>query len=207
MVHFHSCRSRGARNFQLAGRQATGVVGHPEHRVLPSGRPDAGLPAMNGFRAPVRGFPNVRNWAMRDYGNRVAVWRMMKVLANHGIRGTTALNSDVCKHHPGDHGSRNGKWLGVHGALPDQRGATERNASRGRTRGDSRHAGDNRTRHGQEACGLARRGPGRKTWNTLDHLIAEGVDYIADWTSDDLPFPDDGRRQADHVNSVHTAMQ
>jgi peptidoglycan/xylan/chitin deacetylase (PgdA/CDA1 family) len=27
-----------------------------------------------------------------------------------------------------------------------------------------------------------------ETWNTLDFLIAEGVEYVADWTCDDLPF-------------------
>src|SRR5258708_19982709 len=30
--------------------------------------------------------PNVRNWAVRDYGNRVGIWRIMEVLTRHGIR-------------------------------------------------------------------------------------------------------------------------
>ena len=44
--------------------------------------------------------PNVRNWALRDYGNRVGVWRLMEVLSKHGIRASAALNSEVCVHHP-----------------------------------------------------------------------------------------------------------
>ena len=28
----------------------------------------------------------------------------------------------------------------------------------------------------------------QETWNTLDHLIAEGVEYVCDWTNDDQPY-------------------
>ena len=44
--------------------------------------------------------PNVRNWAVRDYGNRVGIWRLMEVLSRYGIRASAALNSEVCDHHP-----------------------------------------------------------------------------------------------------------
>jgi allantoinase len=44
--------------------------------------------------------PNVRNWAVRDYGNRIGIWRLMEVLTRHGIRASAALNSEVCDHHP-----------------------------------------------------------------------------------------------------------
>jgi allantoinase len=39
--------------------------------------------------------PNVRNWAVRDYGNRVGIWRIMEVLSRYGIRASAALNSEV----------------------------------------------------------------------------------------------------------------
>jgi hypothetical protein len=44
--------------------------------------------------------PNVRNWAVRDYGNRVGIWRIIEVLTRYGIRASAALNSEVCDHHP-----------------------------------------------------------------------------------------------------------
>src|SRR5689334_11972268 len=44
--------------------------------------------------------PNVRNWALRDYGNRVGIWRFFDVLSRHRIRATVALNSDICVYHP-----------------------------------------------------------------------------------------------------------
>jgi allantoinase len=44
--------------------------------------------------------PNARNWAVRDYGNRIGIWRIMEVLTRYGIRASAALNSEVCDHHP-----------------------------------------------------------------------------------------------------------
>jgi hypothetical protein len=44
--------------------------------------------------------PDIPIWAMRDYGNRVGVFRLMEVLDRHGVRATVALNSDICIHHP-----------------------------------------------------------------------------------------------------------
>jgi peptidoglycan/xylan/chitin deacetylase (PgdA/CDA1 family) len=44
--------------------------------------------------------PNVRNWAVRDYGNRIGIGRLMEVLTRYGIRASAALNSEVCDHHP-----------------------------------------------------------------------------------------------------------
>jgi hypothetical protein len=43
---------------------------------------------------------NVRNWAVRDYGNHIGIWRLMEVLSRYGIRASAALNSEVCDHHP-----------------------------------------------------------------------------------------------------------
>ena len=59
--------------------------------------------------------PNVRNWAVRDYGNRVGIWRLMEVLSRYAIRASAALNSAVCDHHPEiiEEGNRLGwEWLG-----------------------------------------------------------------------------------------------
>jgi peptidoglycan/xylan/chitin deacetylase (PgdA/CDA1 family) len=44
--------------------------------------------------------PDVLNYSWRDYGPRVGIWRMMETLDRHGIRGTVALNSDVCHANP-----------------------------------------------------------------------------------------------------------
>jgi hypothetical protein len=41
----------------------------------------------------------VRNWAERDYDNRIGIWRLMEVSSRYGIRVSAALNSEVCDHH------------------------------------------------------------------------------------------------------------
>ena len=40
------------------------------------------------------------NYSWRDYGVRVGIWRMMEIMERYGVKGTVALNSDVCKHYP-----------------------------------------------------------------------------------------------------------
>ena len=47
-----------------------------------------------------RGVPDLNAWSKRDYGNRIGVFRLMDTLAHFGIRGTVALNSDICTAHP-----------------------------------------------------------------------------------------------------------
>src|SRR5262249_59416710 len=44
--------------------------------------------------------PDVLNYSWRDYGVRVGIWRMMEAMEKHGVKGTVALNSDVCRHYP-----------------------------------------------------------------------------------------------------------
>ena len=60
------------------------------------------MPGVNNERVPSAQvkIPNVRNWAIRDYGNRVGIWRFFEVMSRYGIRGTAALNSDICEYHP-----------------------------------------------------------------------------------------------------------
>jgi len=56
------------------------------------------VPAGSG--GPGTPVPDIPSWSARDYGNRVGVFRLMRVLNRYGIRGTVALNSDLCAQHP-----------------------------------------------------------------------------------------------------------
>ena len=44
--------------------------------------------------------PDVMNYGVRDYGNRVGVWRMFDCLDRHNIRATISLNFSVIEHYP-----------------------------------------------------------------------------------------------------------
>jgi peptidoglycan/xylan/chitin deacetylase (PgdA/CDA1 family) len=148
---------------------------------------DDPMPGVNNERVAHAQIPNVRNWALRDYGNRVGVWRFFDVLARHGIRATAALNSDICDYHPQiitravelgwefmGHCQTNARRLNE--LAPEQ----EREAIHATLTRIEQASG--RKVVGWLGAGLA------ETWNTLDYLVDEGVQYVADWTCDDLPF-------------------
>jgi allantoinase len=131
--------------------------------------------------------PNVRNWAIRDYGNRVGIWRFFDVLARYGVRGTAALNSDICDYHPQivDRGVKLGwEFMGHCQTNAKRLNELEPERERAAIHETLERIGKATGRKpvGWLGAGLA------ETWNTLDYLIEEGVQYVADWTSDDLPF-------------------
>ena len=50
---------------------------------------------------PVRsGQQTTRNFAWRDYGNRIGNWRLFEILDELKLPATILLNSSVCYHYP-----------------------------------------------------------------------------------------------------------
>ena len=118
---------------------------------------DDPMPGVNNERASTHAkIPNVRNWALRDYGNRVGIWRFFEVMSRYGIRGTAALNSDICEYHPQI--IETGVKLGWEFMGHCQTNAMRLNEldARARAGGDPRDAGAHRQGHRQEAGRLAR---------------------------------------------------
>ena len=141
--------------------------------------------------------PMVRNWAQREYGNRVGIWRVMETMERHGFRGTVALNSDICDWQPQiidaamklrwefmGHNQTNA--IRLNEMPPEQEKASIRETL------DRIERATGKRPAGWLSSGLS------ETWNTLDYLVDAGVQYIADWTCDDQPFLMDvgGRRLA-----------
>ena len=130
--------------------------------------------------------PDIRNHSRRDYGNRVGVWRLMEVMAKNGVRGTVALNGEIGKFYPRIMEAVIGlKWeLMGHGL-------TNSVTLRGLTK-EQEAAVIAETRKIIEGYGEKMRGwlgPGLTETNaTLDLLRANGVEYVADWVNDDLPY-------------------
>lgn len=131
--------------------------------------------------------PDVSAWGIRDYGNRVGVFRMMDVMAKHGVRGTVALNSDCCDACPPV----------VEAAIAlgwELMGHGETNTKRLSDAASEDEAGEmiKRTLDRIEAFSGTRPrgwlGAGRQeTWGTLEQLVAEGCVYTPDWDNDDQP--------------------
>ena len=129
----------------------------------------------------------VRQWAQRDYGNRVGVWRVMDVLEKYGIRASAATNSDMCRHMPvivEEMVKR--KWeIMAHGRTNTHRvneiSAEEEQAY---VKGvfDTFEEFTGKRPIGWLAPGL------QETWNTLDYLLDNGCRYVSDWVNDDQPY-------------------
>jgi len=131
--------------------------------------------------------PNVRNWAVRDYGNRVGIWRIMEVLTRYGIRASAALNSEVCDRHPEiiEEAGRLGWELIGHNQtnalrLTEMDEVAERDAVLATI--DRIEAACGKRPVGWLGAGLA------ETWNTLDYLAEAGIRYVCDWVNDDQPY-------------------
>lgn len=45
-------------------------------------------------------YPDLRHYTVRDYGNRVGVFRILKALADHGLKATFAINAEVAQRYP-----------------------------------------------------------------------------------------------------------
>ncbi len=139
--------------------------------------------------------PDVVMWSERDYGNRVGVFRIMDTLDKYGIRGTVALNSNLCAEHPRimeEGEKRKWEWMGhnesntrrLNEAGPGEEAQIVRN-----TFATIEKATGKRPK-GWLSAGL------QETWDTLDHLVDNGCQYVADWCNDDQPYQmtlDDGR--------------
>src|SRR5436305_993048 len=132
--------------------------------------------------------PDIPVWAMRDYGNRVGVFRLMDVLDRYGVRATVALNSDICIHHPAiiEEGvKRRWEWMGHNQSnsrrLNEVPPGEEAAIIRDTLDTIARVSGTRPT--GWLGAGL------QETWNTLDLLAQAGCDYVADWgPNDDQPY-------------------
>ena len=131
--------------------------------------------------------PMVRHWAQRDYGNRVGVYRVMDVLAKHGIRSSVALNSAVCDHHPQlvDDCMKLGWEMMGHCRTNTER-VTEVPLAEERAL-ISESLGRIAKATGKRPVGWLGSGL-QETWHTVDHLLAEGCLYVADWVNDDQPY-------------------
>ncbi|HYM92346.1 MAG TPA: polysaccharide deacetylase family protein [bacterium] len=128
--------------------------------------------------------PDITNYGWYDYGLRVGFWRLRDVLARHRVRAAMAVNGSICTSYPRlVEAALESKWEIVgHGFIqrplplePDERAAIRRTVASIR-----------------RATGAAPRGwlsPGlAETWDTLDLLAEEGIEYVADWANDDQPY-------------------
>jgi peptidoglycan/xylan/chitin deacetylase (PgdA/CDA1 family) len=132
------------------------------------------------------GAPDIRNHSRRDYGNRVGVWRLMEVLEKNGVRGTEALNGEVGRYYPRIMEAAVGlNWEFMGHGLTNSvtlRGLPKEQESAIIAQTREIIEGYGQKMHGWLGPSLA------ETDETLGLLRANGVQYVADWVNDDLPY-------------------
>ncbi|APR87871.1 polysaccharide deacetylase family protein [Minicystis rosea] len=167
--------------FPNGARVAVWVVPNIEHFLFD--RPSSSIIA-----ATTSFVPDVLNYAWRDYGVRVGIWRMMEVMEKQGVKGTAALNADVCQHYPRiiEAGNALGwEWMG-HGTnnstmINAQSEEEERELVRSALETIVRGTG--KRPRGWLSPGLS------ESHRTLDLLAEAGIRYVANWVNDEQPYP------------------
>ena len=142
-------------------------------------RPLGGLPL---------GYPDLWNFSNRDYGLRIGIFRIMRVLDAFNLRATATVNSHVVLQYPRlvDEMARR-KWEFVAGGV-DMGHVHHGGLGMEKERELIANARDTLTR----ATGTPVNGwhsPDRsQSQNTLSLLAELGFQYVTDWANDDMPY-------------------
>lgn len=143
------------------------------------------------FRAPgsmVTPYPDFRHYTTRDYGNRVGIYRLLKVLEASSMKANVAINAAVAKRYPV--------------LLRDILAAGHEPVAHGVDM-DALHYGgmEEETEHRQirESIDTLQEASGQpiagwlspaysSSFLTPELLAAHGFRYTCDWSNDDMPY-------------------
>jgi hypothetical protein len=137
---------------------------------------------------PTNRVPDVINYAWREYGMRVGLWRLADAFDAAGVKATVALNSQYCETFPKamDEMKKRGWEFMGHGTTNSESLAglaieKEKEVIKHVLSTIEKSTG--KRPRGWLGTGLT------ETMNTLDILAEEGVVYCGDWNNDDQPYP------------------
>lgn len=128
--------------------------------------------------------PDVPNWSWHEYGMRVGFWRLKAALDKHNVKATMAVNASVCLSYPPiARAALHAGWEFMgHGYTQramhlesDQRAVIRKSI-------DTIREFTGKPPRGWLGPGLT------ETWETLDVLAEEGIEYVSDWVNDDQPY-------------------
>ena len=149
------------------------------------------VPSDTPFRAPGHmqtAFPDYRHYTARDYGNRVAVWRLLDALAKLGAKASFATNAAVAERYPE---LLRAVQEGGHEVIAH---STDMNGTI-----DSTLSGDDERALIADATARLARATGvspsgwlsiarSQSFHTLDLLKDAGLTYCCDWVNDEMPY-------------------
>ncbi len=133
-------------------------------------------------------YPDLRHFTLRDYGNRVGIFRILKALDRYGVKPTIAMNTMLAKRNSYlmDMIKDRGDELICHGLHMD---AVHYG---GQSLAEEQKLVQSAVNELRELSGQAVTGwlsPDRsESENTPDLLAQEGIKYFCDWVNDDMPY-------------------
>lgn len=148
------------------------------------------LPGDVPFRAPghmATAYPDYRHYTARDYGNRVAAWRILDAMAAVGARGSFAMNAAVAERCPELLAAVQAAGHEVIAHSTCMNGTIDSSLPLDAERAliadtAARFAGVGVRPDGW--LSIAR----SQSWHTPDLLLAAGYRYCCDWVNDELPW-------------------
>lgn len=158
----------------------------PTLEFFPLDQPGKPFKAPGGMVTP---YPDLRHYTLRDYGNRVGVWRVFDALSKRGLKASVAVNSRLAERNP----------LLVEAVVERDWEVMAGGVDMGRLHyGGMDEAAEReqvaecldilRTLSGQPVTGWL--SPAKSESERTPDLLAEaGIEYLCDWESDDMPFP------------------
>lgn len=134
-------------------------------------------------------YPDLRHFSLRQYGNRIGIFRFLQAFDKYRVKPTFAINTQLAERAPyllerilerGDEITCHGEhmdaihWSGLGVDAEDQ--LVERALDR------------LRKLSGQDIKGWL--SPARNESPDTPHLLAKhGIEYFSDWVNDDMPYP------------------
>lgn len=130
--------------------------------------------------------PDVLNYAWRDWGNRVGVWRLIDVLGGLGMPASVLVNSSIYGHCPSvmDAFRARGDEVVAHGRTNAERQGVLDRPTEARLIAETTQTIE--AAEGRRPCGWL--GPWISESHVTPDLLAEaGYQYLLDWCMDDQP--------------------
>jgi len=138
-----------------------------------------------GMKMP---YPDLRHFSLRDYGNRVGVYRLFKALDKYGVKPTIAINGSLVERAPYlmDMVKERGDEVIAHGWQMDMLHTGDLTLDTENKR-IQRCIETLQNRFKKPINGWL--SPGRlQTKNTPELLAQNDITYMCDWVNDDMPY-------------------
>lgn len=133
-------------------------------------------------------FPDIAGYSQREYGNRVGVFRIFKILDKYGIKPTVAMDKAIAENYPFLVRECKERDLEVIAHGLSARRLIHANMSVAEEQQYIRDTIEAITKAmGTRPAGWI--GPEfQESMHTPDLLAAEGIAYVCDWSNDEQPF-------------------